>query len=101
MSDGVPKVFPQQYEIRVLGRINPQWKDWFGGLALVPLHSQEGHIVTVLTGVLADQAALFGVLNRIRDLGLRLISVNPNAVILYDNGETESREEVDDEQGIG
>lgn len=101
MTHGVPKVFPQHYEIRVLGRINPQWKDWFGGLTLVPLRSKEGRIVTVLTGVLADQAALFGVLNRIRDLGLRLISVNPNAPILFEYEETETQEEVDDEQGIG
>ncbi len=75
MADGLPNASPQYYEIRVLGRVNPQWKDWFGGLELSTFLDQDSCPVTVLTGRLVDQAALFGVLNRIRDLGLRLVSV--------------------------
>ena len=65
------------YEIRINGRLDPLWEDWFGGLDFSTAPGPNGAAVTILTGVPADQAALFGVLNRIRDLGLRLISVNP------------------------
>jgi len=76
MTDGLQNFSQQSYEIRVLGRIDPQRKDWFGGLDFSSFPSQDGLTVTILTGTLADQAALFGVMNRIRDLGLRLISVS-------------------------
>lgn len=58
-------------EIRVKGHLSAQWKDWFGGLAV---ENQPGGEAT-LVGTLADQAALFGVLSRVRDLGLALVSV--------------------------
>jgi hypothetical protein len=68
--------FLTDYEIRVSGRLNPEWAEWFGNLALRVEYSGEGASYSILSGPVADQAALFGILNRIRDLGLRLISVN-------------------------
>lgn len=59
------------YEIRIEGQLGPDWSAWFGDLA-VSL-SDDGD--TLLTGVLVDQAALFGILHRIRDLGLTLVSL--------------------------
>ena len=62
---------PQLYEIRVAGHLNPFWTARFEGLSM--RHDPIGE--TVLTGTL-DQSALHGVLVRIRDLGLNLISIN-------------------------
>lgn len=61
---------PARYEIRVDGVLDDQWADWFGGLQLEATGGQ-----TIVTGGLPDQPALHGVLCRIRDLGLCLISV--------------------------
>ena len=59
------------HEIRVQGRLDDRWVDWLEGLAL----TRENDGSTTLTGPLADQAALHGVLNTIRDLNLPIISV--------------------------
>jgi len=59
-----------RYEIRVKGQLDGRWSEWFDGLAL----RDEGED-TVISGPLADQAALHGVLARIRDLGLPLLDV--------------------------
>ena len=58
-------------QIRLQGHLSTQWLDWFGGLAMENLLGGEA----LLSGELPDQAALYGVLNRVRDLGLPLISV--------------------------
>jgi len=97
MIDGLRVGSQQSYEIRVQGRIDPQWKNWFGGLEISTSPAQDGRTVTILIGVLADQAALFGVLNRIRDLGLRLISVNSFSPQLPQCQEPKSRKEDGDE----
>lgn len=60
------------YEIRLLGRLEAQWSAWFDGMTVTP-----GNGTTTLTGPVVDQAALHGLLQRIRDLGLPLISVTP------------------------
>jgi len=60
------------YEIRVQGHIEASWSSWFDGLSL--RHEANGE--TVLRGMIVDQAALHGVLGRIRDLALPLVSVN-------------------------
>lgn len=60
------------YQIRIEGELGPGWTDWFGGYAI----ACEGDGVTLLTCALADQAALHGILRRLRDLGLPLLSVN-------------------------
>ncbi len=60
-----------RYAIRVKGHLNQRWADWLEGLTLT--HDSDG--TTLLAGPLADQAALHGVLNKLRDLGLPIISV--------------------------
>ena len=60
-----------RYEIRIAGRLAPRWAAWFDGMTL----TTAGDGTTVLVGPVADQAALHGVLARIRDLGLPLVSV--------------------------
>jgi hypothetical protein len=59
-------------EIQVDGRIDEHWSSWFEGLAIG--HPAEGE--TVLTGLVADHSALYGILSRLRDLGLSLTSVD-------------------------
>jgi hypothetical protein len=59
-------------QIRVKGHLARQWADWFGGLEID--NQPEGE--ALLSGLLPDQAALYGVLNRMRNLGLSLVSVN-------------------------
>jgi hypothetical protein len=61
---------PARYEIRVEGVLDSRWAAWFGGLRI-----ETGDTQTIISGSLADQAALHGVLTRIGDLGLCLISV--------------------------
>ena len=61
------------YQIRLEGHLSHQWTGWFDGLAIT--QTAEGD--TLLTGPVVDQAALHGVLKKVRDLGLTLISVNP------------------------
>ena len=62
---------PRRYEIRLNGRLGPRWATWFDGMDLIA--ADDG--TTVLTGPVPDQPALHGVLTRIRDLGLALVSV--------------------------
>jgi len=64
-------IFPKHYKIVVKGYLNEQWAHWFGGLSIGFTTSGE----TELSGQIADQAALYGVLNRLRDLGMTLILV--------------------------
>lgn len=59
------------YEIRIKGHLNPQWADWFGD-ATVTL---EDNGETLLTCIVLDQAALYGLLRKVRDLGIPLIAV--------------------------
>ncbi len=63
---------PEFYEIKLQGHLDPCWSEWFEGLTLAHLESKE----TLLSGILPDQAALHGLLERIRDLNLTLISVS-------------------------
>lgn len=60
------------YEIRIKGHLAGRWTSWFDGLAITP--AENG--VTLLTGPVIDQAALHGLLKKVRDCGLPLISVN-------------------------
>ena len=63
---------PMVYQIRIKGHLGCQWADWFEGLTITLEDSDE----TLLTGPLVDQAALYGVLRKVRDVGMPLISVN-------------------------
>jgi hypothetical protein len=60
-----------QIIIRIKGSIDPNWSDWLADMQITLLPNQE----TLLTGDLPDQAALYGVLSRLRDLGLALLAV--------------------------
>jgi hypothetical protein len=59
------------YQIRIKGHLSRDWTDWFEGLTLTALDNGE----TLLTGPVADQAALYGLLRKVRDLGIPLLSV--------------------------
>jgi hypothetical protein len=62
---------PGWYEIRLKGHLDDRWADWFEGLTI----TREENGETLLTGPVVDQAALYGLLRRVRDLGLPLLSV--------------------------
>ena len=65
------KAHPMVYQIRIKGHLGREWTDWFGGLTL----TLEDNGETLLTGPVVDQAALHGLLRKVRDLGVPLISV--------------------------
>lgn len=62
---------PVTYEIRVKGRLGPRWRAWFDGLTL----TDEDDGTTVIRGTIADQAALHGLLQKLRDVGIPLVSL--------------------------
>ena len=63
---------PGLYEIRLKGHLDAKWADWFDGMTITRADNGE----TLLSGPVVDQAALHGVLRKVRDLGLPLVSVN-------------------------
>ena len=70
MTPGAPSP-SSQYRITVQGRIDADWSEWLGGMQVI----DDGQGNTILDGPVADQAALYGLLWRIRDLGLTLLAV--------------------------
>ena len=66
---------PAGYRIRIRGHLDPLWSTWFDDLAI----AQQADGTTTLTGQVADQAALFGLLARLRDLGATLLAIEPCA----------------------
>jgi hypothetical protein len=71
MTNGKEYDKPGVYEIVVKGKLDSRWSRWFADLQIIP--QPDGN--TLLTGQIADQAALYGVISRMRDLGMVLISV--------------------------
>jgi hypothetical protein len=64
---------PLVYQIRLMGHLGSQWTDWFDGMKITL--EEDGD--TLLTGPVVDQAALYGLLKKVRDLGMPLVSVSP------------------------
>ena len=62
-------------EIRFKGQIGPRWSEWFDGLIVRPADDE-----TLLSGPVADSSALYGIISRLRDLGLQLTSVNSEEI---------------------
>jgi hypothetical protein len=77
---------PMVYQIRIRGHLGSQWTDWFEGLVIT---LEEGGD-TLLTGMVVDQAALYGYLRKVRDLGLPLLSVKllPSSYVVAPDGLT-------------
>jgi len=76
LNNSDPTTNPNQpvvYQIRIKGHLGHQWTDWFEGLAI----TLEDNGDTLLTGPVIDQAALHGLLKKVRDLGMPLVSVIP------------------------
>src|SRR5512138_933182 len=70
-----PRTVPDRsviYQVRIQGHLGHEWSDWFGDMTIT---LEEGGD-TLLTGPVADQAALYGLLKKVRDLGMLLVSVN-------------------------
>lgn len=67
-----PTPHAQYYEIRLQGHLEARWAEWFDGLAI----TLEADGCTLLSGRVADQAALYGLLKKVRDAGLPLLSVH-------------------------
>ena len=70
------------YEIKIKGHLNPGWAEWFEGFKVAHLSND----VTLLFGCLPDQAALYGILKRVRDFNLTLISVNSEIPTTHGKG---------------
>jgi hypothetical protein len=73
MADDLTSTEPLTYQVRIKGHLDAQWADWLGGLTL----TLDANGDTLLSGAALDQAALHGLLKKVRDLGLTLISINP------------------------
>lgn len=75
MIDKTKKVLNQNtnttYQIRIKGHLGAQWSEWFDGMTITLENSGD----TLLTGIISDQSQLYGLLNKIRDLGMPLISI--------------------------
>ena len=73
MAEVIDSSRPAVYQIRVRSHLGSDWTDWFEGLTITL--EEDGD--TLLTGPVVDQAALHGLLKKVRDVGLSLVSVNP------------------------
>jgi hypothetical protein len=73
------------YQIRIKGHLDPHWSAWFLGLTI----TLEANGETLLTGTVVDQAALYGVLRTVRDLGIPLLSVNRVKAVEADASEVQ------------
>lgn len=80
-----------EYEIKVKGHLDERWSYWFEELAITTGFSEDGTPITTFTGQLVDQAALHGVLAKIRDIHMPLISVSQIEMDSKDESQTHSK----------
>ena len=73
LNPGTSQTQPVIYQIRIKGHLGPEWREWFGFLTI----TLEENGDTLLTGAVTDQSALHGLIRKVRDLGMPLISVIP------------------------
>ena len=73
MAEVIDSNQPTIYQIKIKSHLSSDWTDWFEGLTITP--EEDGD--TLLTGPVIDQAALYGLIKKVRDLGMTLISLNP------------------------
>ena len=78
---------PGLYEIRIRGKLDDRWSDWFGGMTI----TEEANGNTLLSGLVVDQSALHGLLRKVRDTGIRLISVNLVSPCQSDDSDANNR----------
>ena len=85
MAEVIESEQPTVYQIRVKSHLSSDWTDWFEGLTITP--EEDGD--TLLTGPVVDQSALYGLLKKVRDLGMPLVSLNPVQIdqVTPDKGE--------------
>lgn len=76
---------PTVYQIRIKGQVSPDWASWLDGLTITLADNGD----TLFTGPVVDQAALFGLLRKVRDLGIPLVSVNPAASAMINDTDGE------------
>lgn len=74
-KSGITVDQPIEYEIKIQGRLEERWSAWFDNMDIAIESRTSGPTITILRGIVVDQAALHGLLNRIRDLGIPLLSV--------------------------
>ena len=84
---------PLVYQIKIQGHLVPQWTDWFEGLTIAL--EEDGS--TLLTGPVVDQAALHGILKKVRDLGMPLLSVNSGGAGLQDTSEVKQELDINNQ----
>jgi len=70
----------QDVEILIKGQIDSHWSEWLGGLQITHVGQEQSQ----LTGSIADQATLYGVLSKLRDLDMKLVSVNLKEIVQYE-----------------
>jgi len=68
--------FPAIYEIRIRGRLDSNWSDWLDQMTVMTHRAENNQSVTSLTGSIKDQAALYGLIAKIKNLGLTILSIN-------------------------
>lgn len=74
-ADYMDKANPQIYQIEIQGHLDPSWSEWFNNLQVVSHQCTTGTSRTTLTGVIADQPALRGILGKMWDLNLTIVSI--------------------------
>jgi hypothetical protein len=76
LTTGFGSDLPGQYRIRLRGKLRQEWSKWFYDMTLTVVNEADGMPVTILAGYLPDQTALHGLLERIRDTGLQILSLD-------------------------